>query len=255
MIFCFSATGNGLVISDILAQSLGGTIYDIADEVREDCSYHLEDGEKVGIVSPTYFYGLPLIVEEFIRKMSFDSTPYLYLAISYGSQSGQVIQRAEKLLKECGHELNGKLTVQMPENYILMFDPPTESEARRIISAAREKVGSFADAIKSGDDIDMSEPPSAYQRFLGKIARPMYIHGRGTGRFYTDRTCTGCGRCVKVCPVQAIELRDRIPTWVKSKCLRCCACINRCPFHALQFGRSTRKRERYVNPDAEFKKG
>jgi NAD-dependent dihydropyrimidine dehydrogenase PreA subunit len=111
---------------------------------------------------------------------------------------------------------------------------------------------SFASAIKGSEDVDMSVPPTLFQKITGVIARPMYTHGRGTGRFYVDRTCTGCGRCVKVCPSKAIELIDRIPTWTKSKCLRCTACINRCPFKALQFGRSTRKRGRYVNPNVKF---
>ena len=248
MIFCFSATGNGLDISDKLAQSLNDRIFNIVDELKGDCSYHIEEGEKIGIVSPTYFYGLPTIVEDFIRKMRFDNVPYLYLVLSFGTTPGQAMSRAEKLITECGFKLNGKLTVQMPENYILMFDPPTEPEIGRILSSAYDVIKEFSSRILEGKDADMSIPPTFFQKLTGLFARPMYVHGRGTGRFYVDRTCTGCGRCVQNCPSQAIELVDRIPTWTKSKCIRCCACINRCPFKALQFGRSTRKRERYVNP-------
>ena len=252
MIFYFTATGNGLDISNRLAQSLDDEIRNMVDEMKTDCSYEIEEGEKVGIVSPTYFYGLPLIVEEFIRKMRFSNIPYLYMVLSFGTTPGQAMIRAEKLFSECGYKLNGKLTVTMPENYILMFDPPTEAEAKRILSSAYQRVESFATAIKGSEDVDMSVPPTFFQKITGVFARPMYTHGRGTGRFYVDRTCTGCGRCVKVCPSKAIELIDRIPTWTKSKCLRCTACINRCPFKALQFGRSTRKRGRYVNPNVKF---
>ena len=67
MIFYFSATGNGLDISNRLAHSFGDEIRNIADEVETDCSYDIDEGERIGIVSPTYFYGLPLIVEDFIK--------------------------------------------------------------------------------------------------------------------------------------------------------------------------------------------
>ena len=253
MIFYFSATGNGLDISNRLAQSLNDSIHNIVDELKGDCSYQIGDGERVGIISPTYFYGLPTIVEEFISKMRFDGKPYLYFVLSFGTTPGQAMIRAEKLLSRYGFGLNAKLTVRMPENYILMFDPPTLHEAKRILSSAYETVDEFSSRILEGKDADMSIPPTLFQKMAGVIARPMYVHGRGTRRFYVDRTCTGCGKCVRNCPSQAIELIDRIPTWTKSKCIRCCACINRCPFKALQFGRSTRKRERYVNPNLEIK--
>lgn len=252
MIFYFSATGNGLDISNRLAHSFDDEIRNILEEIETDCSYDIEEGERIGIVSPTYFYGLPTIVEEFISRMRFDSTPYLYLVLSFGTTPGQAMERAEKLLSRYGYGLNGRLTVRMPENYILMFDPPTPQEAKRILCSAYETVSEFSSRILDGQDTDMSMPPTAFQRITGIIARPMYVHGRGTGKFYAGITCTRCGKCAKICPSHAIEMVDNIPTWTKSKCLRCCACINRCPFKALQFGRSTGKRGRYVNPNVKF---
>ncbi len=252
MIFYFTATGNSLDISNRLSERTGDAAFSIVEELKGDCRYHIEEGERVGIVSPVHFYGLPMIVEEFIRKMSFDNRPYLYLVLSFGSEPGQAMERAERLFAASGHVLSGKMSVAMPENYVLMFDVPGESEIKRMLESAYGKLDSFADAIIEGKQVDMSVAPTFGQRILGAIARPMYDHGRGTGRFYVDRICTGCGKCVKVCPVGAIELVDRIPTWTKKKCLRCTACINRCPFHALQFGRSTSKRGRYVNPNVRF---
>ena len=253
MIFYFTATGNGLDISNHLAQSLGDEIYNITDEMKGDCRYTIGEGGRVIIVSPTYFYGLPTIIEDFIAKMSFDSKPKLYFVLSFGSTPGQAMDRAEKLLSKYGYELEGKLTVRMPENYIPMFDPPSQKEIESILRSAYETLESFSAAVQKGEHADMSIPPTFGQKLTGIFARPMYNHGRGTGKFYVDRTCTGCGRCVRICPSEAIQLVDRIPTWTKSKCIRCCACVNRCPFKALQFGRGTRNRERYVNPNVKLK--
>ena len=38
------------------------------------------------------------------------------------------------------------------------------------------------------------------------------------------------------------------PVWTKSKCLKCCGCLGRCPFSAIQYGKKTASRGRYVNP-------
>ncbi|MGI5933052.1 MAG: 4Fe-4S dicluster domain-containing protein, partial [Eubacterium sp.] len=34
-----------------------------------------------------------------------------------------------------------------------------------------------------------------------------------------------------------------------SHCTKCSACINRCPVQAIQYGKRTKKRPRYVHPD------
>ena len=251
MIFYFSATGNCLDISNRLAHAFGDEKRNITRELEGDCGYHLKDGERVGIVAPVHYYGLPMNVEEFIGRMSFDRRPYLYLVLTYGSRPAQAMERAEKRFRSYGHVLNGKMTVRMPENYILMFNPPDEAEIRMILSNAYREIEAFVSAVSKDVDIDMTAITRFRDRIVGSIARPLYDHGRGTGRFYVDGTCTGCGRCVRMCPSKAIELVDRIPTWTKSRCLRCSACINRCPFHALQYGRSSRKRDRYVNPNID----
>ena len=38
------------------------------------------------------------------------------------------------------------------------------------------------------------------------------------------------------------------PAWTKSKCLKCCGCLGRCPVSAIQYGKKTASRGRYVNP-------
>ena len=38
------------------------------------------------------------------------------------------------------------------------------------------------------------------------------------------------------------------PVWDKD-CTMCLACINRCPQEAIQYGKSTEKRGRYLHPD------
>ena len=52
---------------------------------RQD-QYAFSD-ETIGIISPTYDWGLPSIVKEFLKKASFQ-TEYLYYIATYGTMPG-----------------------------------------------------------------------------------------------------------------------------------------------------------------------
>jgi len=68
---------------------------------------------------------------------------------------------------------------------------------------------------------------------------------RATSRFSVDESCNTCGLCARICPIQAIQLKDGKPVWVKKDCTQCMGCINRCPQQAIQLGSGTRDRGRY----------
>lgn len=44
--------------------------------------------------------------------------------------------------------------------------------------------------------------------------------------------CTGCGLCVRACPYQAIELREK-KAWITENCTLCGACVDTCPWKAI----------------------
>jgi Fe-S-cluster-containing hydrogenase component 2 len=46
--------------------------------------------------------------------------------------------------------------------------------------------------------------------------------------------CTGCKTCQKVCPVLAIEVKDRKAIVDSDKCRACANCEQRCPFYAVE---------------------
>lgn len=53
-----------------------------------------------------------------------------------------------------------------------------------------------------------------------------------------------CGECVKVCPLNNIQLIDGKPAWGKN-CTHCMACINYCPTAAIEYGKQTKDKPRY----------
>lgn len=62
----------------------------------------------------------------------------------------------------------------------------------------------------------------------GKMAQ----HNDAMPHFRPD-ACTGCGRCVSVCPVKAIVIRDGKADLDKIKCIGCATCVGACPSFAM----------------------
>ncbi len=46
--------------------------------------------------------------------------------------------------------------------------------------------------------------------------------------------CNGCGKCLKVCPQNAIYFKDSMPFIDENKCVSCLACVKLCPTGALE---------------------
>jgi uncharacterized Fe-S center protein len=58
------------------------------------------------------------------------------------------------------------------------------------------------------------------------------IHNFSNPMFVGD--CTGCGTCVKICPVKTISLKDNKAVFNLNGCWGCGLCINACPSNVLK---------------------
>ncbi len=62
--------------------------------------------------------------------------------------------------------------------------------------------------------------------------------------------CTGCGDCVKNCPVEAIKLKDGLAVIDNEECLDCGACIDECPTEAIVHKKDLPAAEAEAKPPA-----
>lgn len=46
--------------------------------------------------------------------------------------------------------------------------------------------------------------------------------------------CTGCTKCVRVCPTEALRVRNKVVELDASRCIDCGKCVAACPFDAIQ---------------------
>lgn len=253
MIFYFSGTGNSLYVAQKLHEADGGELIDMASALKEKrFKYKVAEGEKIGIVFPVYFYGLPTIVAEFIGQIAIesDANPFIYTVITYGGSSGNADKMLEKLLKQRNLQLNSSFSIEMPSNYVIMHDVPDEEKQNLTLHSAEKQIEKIAELLAVNKKGDFSH--HGYLAPLTPLAYKLYGVYRKTKNFYATDACTNCGLCGEICPSNVIQLSSGKPEWIKEKCSHCSACINRCPAQAIQYGNATKKRGRYVNPNVKF---
>lgn len=243
MIFYFSGTGNSKYVAKKLWQE-DERFINIADAInKNEFEYEVENGERVGFVFPVYFYTLPTIVRDFVQKLTLNNANYVYGVITCGGGIGQSGSVLKKELKARGIELNYIHDVLMPDNSMLFYQIPDVSKAGERISNAKSIIHEIQQDIEARKTIKIGN-----STVISSLLGVGYKACNKTAKFYADDSCIGCGLCAKNCPQQVIQMQDGKPHWNKESCCKCSACINRCPVQAIQYGKHTKKRNRYVNP-------
>lgn len=250
MIFYFSATGNCKHVAERIAAVTGEELVSIAECVKSGC-FEFDGPGSVGIVSPTYMWGLPSIVREFLQRLTLRSTPdYLWFAATYGTTPGQTARFADDILRTKGLALSARFSVKMPDTWTPTFDLSDREKVQRINDAAEVQISAVAQQVLArtvGDFMQRKTPLLTTKLLYGFE----YDRMRRTSHFTVEDCCVGCGMCAKNCPVSAIEMQDGRPVWVKDKCVMCLGCLHRCPKFAIQYAGRTRSHGQYQHPSAK----
>jgi ferredoxin len=248
-IYFFSGTGNSLKIAKDLCLILDNCeVISIAKILQQD--YLNCNAERVGFVFPLYFLGAPAIVLDFMKKINLNNSKYLFAVItSHGGGAGAAIYQLNKILKSKSKKLNSGFSIEMPGNYIPMYDIVSEDQQKIVFKKADEDVKEIAEIIRQMKE---NIKKQTFQ-FIGAFINKLFSKNvnKSDENFIVNDNCNSCEICEKVCPVKNIKIIDGKPQW-QHKCQRCLACIHFCPTEAIQYGKKTSKRNRYHHPDIKI---
>lgn len=271
MIFYFSCTGNTRWAAEQLADATNDRMTSIFDCMDKPFTLHLRDGERIGFCVPVHGWNVQPLIRRFIRGLKIEMPPaadgstaermlhrvYTYFLLTCGDNCGEYAGQLEGMLKDKGLEVNTCCSVIMPESYVnlpFMDVDPALREAEKKLQA-HSTVKRFAEIIVDRRSvrlhIERGAMPRFYSRVLGKVFYSTLVTDK---RFHiSEDKCTGCGLCVKHCPVGNMDMKEtgggsgkRTPEWLHTgRCLTCMACYHHCPKHAIDFWCFTKKKGQY----------
>ncbi len=244
MILYFSGTGNSLLVARMLQELTGDGIGSIA-EMRQNGIDSVSSNGPYVIVSPIYAWKIPHYVEEFIKETRFRGSDMMYFVMTCGMDSGFNGKYVENLCKSKGMVFMGDADIVMPDNYLIMANPPSEEDSKTMIRGIVPKVRELAHFISMGEKFDTSPRYGILKTYvISPLFYKFFIDCPG---FHTTDSCDGCGQCVKYCPTECIRMEGGKPVWA-GNCIQCLSCINRCPRQAIEFKSKTAGKNRYSCP-------
>lgn len=247
MIIYFSGTGNSEYVAKRIGKEINDEELNLFEKIQNNDYSHLASDRPWVLVVPTYAWRIPRIVHEWMMKTELDGNRNIYFVMTCAGSSGH----ADKYLKELCIAKNmnykGCASIIMPNNYIALSKTPNKKDSLATIAQAEPMISDTVKYIKS--DLSFPEAHVTFKDkfnsgLLNDIFYPIFISSK---KFTATNTCISCGKCEKVCPLGNIQLENGKPNW-GNHCTHCMACICQCPKEAIEYGKNTNGRVRYICP-------
>lgn len=242
-IFYFTSTGNCLYV----AKRIGGDLYSIP-KLMKARTFKFKD-DAVGLVYPTYGFGMPNLVRQFLEQVSWEAE-YTFAIATYGNKTGAVLCNLERFAAGQGKKFDYMNTLLMVDNYLpnyRMEDQLAKLPEKRV----EENLAQILEDIKSRK---ANKPSATFSQKLStaliQAGAKAFMSGKNAQSYIVNEHCTKCGICARVCPTGNIEIRDRVV--FHERCEACLGCVHLCPQNAihLKSEKSTaRFRNEHVSPN------
>ncbi len=247
MILYFSGTGNSEYVADRIANEIGEEACNLFQRIRDNDYSELRSEKPWIVVSPTYAWRIPRILEKWLEKALLSGSRDIYFVMTCGDSIGNAGKYLEALCSKIQMNYLGCYKVVMPENYIAMFSTPTKNKAVSIVARAEAEINKAIEYIKTDRNFpqpQLSLIDKMYSGIVNNLFYPLFVHAK---KFCVTESCISCGLCEKVCPLNNIKLMDGKPSW-SDNCTHCMACICRCPKEAIEYGKRSKGLPRYTCP-------
>ena len=240
-IYYFSGTGNSHRVAKAVCDGLENA--ELVNIAKEQSSKHDSSTGVIGIVFPLYYFGLPVIVEKFLRQLEIPPNAYVFIIVTRGvSMAGGARRQLDTVFSAKGRTYQYFRYITMGNNFPFHFFNGSTEELRELRNQkADEKAAAIVSNIKAKKQsrvfaipdyppfpvITSNLPIFGYKHFL-------QIYNRDVCFKVDEAHCNGCKKCERACPTDNIEVSSKV-IWKHENCQMCLACYNCCPKNAVQY--------------------
>ena len=240
-IYYFSGTGNSYRIAKKICDGLENS--KLINIAKEQILSHDNTNDVIGIVFPLYYFGIPIIVEEFLRQLKTPENTYVFVIVTRGQpMAGGAKRQLDTVFNASGRTYHFFRYVTMGNNYPFhAFNGSNENVKVQRNKKVDEKVLTFLADIKAKRQsrifsildyppfpaITYKIPTYGYKHFL-------QVYNQDTCFEVDESLCNRCKKCERACPTDNIEMGSKVE-WKHTNCQMCLACYNCCPKNAIQY--------------------
>lgn len=253
MVFYFSGTGNSAYVATTLANMMGLELSFIPD-----CEVELlrEARERVVFVFPVYSWGVPPMIEDFVKKFPDSFLHSLRInnlsidcVMVCGDETAMAPEMFIKTLKRANLEVNSIWSVIMPNNYVLLpgFDVDSPDLEKNKLESCQGRILEITIGLtnnRKGIDVVRGSMPKLKTFLVYPLFKRWGIFPK---KWHYLPQCIQCGKCARICPLCNVRMEDDYPRWGK-RCCSCLACYHICPVHAVAYGNLTKNKGQYFFP-------
>lgn len=196
--------------------------YDITQGLTQPLTFNADDLVIFGI--PVYSGRVPALATQYLQKIKGLSTPTVLVAV-YGNREYE-----DALLELKNITLHNGFTPIAAGAFIARHSIFPNVAINRPDEQDNQKIADFSQrcimAYQSHKDMSKELQVKGNYPYREPSKIPLVPKG--------DSKCDNCGTCVKMCPVNAIQVNNPKKT-DKNLCISCARCITVCPQNSRKF--------------------
>ena len=242
MILYFSGTGNSRFVAYELGKRLNDEVVAINTYLKEGKRGIFESSKPYVFVTPCYMSRMPIRVENFLLDATVKGSKNAYFVFTAGQAIGNAGKYCKKICDKHNLNYKGIQAIEMPANYVVMYDVLDRKQASQVAPKALPAIERVANLIRNGNELT-NQGLNGHKMFSAFAPACTSVMAKSKS-FYAEDCCISCNKCKNICPLNNISYRQGKPVWGEN-CMHCMACIGACPTKAIQYGKKTKKRNRY----------
>lgn len=238
-VYYFSGTGNTEIVANMIKEAFAMHEYNVSmirmeDILKNNVKVDPQSFDLIGIGCPIIGYGVPNIVQDFIRLLPKENSKKVFVFRTAGGVAPINYNASKQMIRKLdrkGYEVFHERVFSISSNWVVRFD---DFIIRQLYEVTKKKVEIMCKEIINGENRILKT--GIRLRVLMELA--MHIFPwilRLVGKdLIINKYCSDCGLCIKNCPSRNIY-RKKGKIRFKLSCNSCMRCVYTCPKFAIKF--------------------